>query len=157
MLDVSDTFKLQSCFSSSILVFSLPLFLFLSLWVSTGSLSCTRSHPPRSLEAGLSAPSSPLGGSWYIFGPVSLDTSPTVRSIPSTLKRCPSHTSTLCHHLFLLHISSSQLLPCHVAITDIWAHLLFLHSSPPPQVVLDCKDGVPLLSQKYFPVLPLCP
>ena len=40
----------------------------------------------------------PLRGSWCISGPVSLDTSPTVRSVPSTLLCCLSHTS--CRRFF---------------------------------------------------------
>lgn len=70
---------------SSILVYQSPSHSFsvsVELPVSTGSLSCTRSQPSCSSEAGFIGHPT---GSWYIFGLVSLDTSPTVHSIPSTL------------------------------------------------------------------------
>lgn len=84
---ISSNLTILPHLSSSILVYhSLSLFSSVSVGslVSTGSLSCTRSQPSLFFGSRIICPPPP-GGSWYIFGLVSLDTSPTVRSVPSTL------------------------------------------------------------------------
>lgn len=105
-------------------------------------------------------------GSWCISGLLSLDTSPTVRSIPSTLFNTafPTHLHYVaiyfCCILPVSVVATSQggywgqLPPCDGATTDTWAPLLSYHTNTHPQVVYEWKDRIPLVSLKYFPPLP---
>lgn len=105
----------------------------------------------------------PLRGSWCIFGLVSLDTSPTERSVPSTLSFMPSlphiYLMSLLISFYTLQVSSS--------ITVTLALRPFRHSGPsfvfPHKAsstgsrLCDWKAGAPLLSLKYFPGFLLWP
>lgn len=96
--------------SSLFLYFSPPVSLYSSsvsagFLASTGSLSCARSQPSLLFRSRIIRPL--WGGSWCIFGLVSLDTSPTERYFSLTLLCFLSHIPTLCYqHLFLLGTSS---------------------------------------------------
>lgn len=102
-----------------VLYFCLPVSLSFSFCLcgiaSLHRVSRPAPSPPRSSEAGLSAPLPLLllRGSWCIFGLVSLDTSPTVRSIPSTLSAVfPTHLPYVTVYFFYtLPVSSSATSP----------------------------------------------